>query len=227
MKRSIQAVVTAGLFTLAFFAVAHGAVGAPPTSEAARVHYRAAAQGDPEAQAKLGELYASGIEVEQSDATAFQWFMRAAAQGHSRAQLTLAEIWANGRGVPRSDTLAYRWALIARSNSVDPAIREAADRLIAAVATKLYADQIAEAVQHAAEWRPDVESSQTVAAEPAAAATKALPRKPAYDKAAAARGGKPGRPSVRARMRAESSAAAERRRLRALIMQRIARRLGL
>ena len=87
MKRSVQAVVAASIFTLGFFAVAHGAVGAPPESETARAIYKAAAQGNPDAQTRLGELYAKGFEVEQSDATAFQWFMRAAAQGRVKILL--------------------------------------------------------------------------------------------------------------------------------------------
>jgi hypothetical protein len=181
MKRSVQAIVAASIFTLGFFAIAQGAVGAPPESETARALYKSAAQGDPDAQTRLGDLYAKGIEVEQSDATAFQWFMRAAAQGHSRAQLTLAEIWTSGRGVPRSDSLAYRWALIARTNTVDPNIRDSADRLLAQVAIHLYADQIAEARQRAGEWKPDVEASQRVASEPPAAvsAAKTQARPPA------------------------------------------------
>ena len=56
-------------------------------------------------------------------------------------------------------------------------IREAADRLLAETATRLYADQIAEARQRAAEWKPDVESSQTVASEPAATSGTKPPAK--------------------------------------------------
>jgi Sel1 repeat len=253
MKRSVQAIVAASIFTLGFFAVAQGAVGAPPESETARALYKSAAQGDSDAQTRLGELYAKGIEVERSDATAFQWFMRAAAQGNSRAQLTLAEIWSNGRGVPRSDSLAYRWALIARTNSVDPDIRDSADRLLAQVATYLYADQIAEARQRAAEWKADVESSQTVAAEPAAAvgsAAKAqakpvakrgvaMPAQAAVAKAAEVRAGAHRAGAARAaptkptyvlasgsKTRAATSGSSEKRNLRARL-ERLARRLGL
>ena len=256
MKRSVQAIVAAGIFTLGFFAVAQGAVGAPPESETARALYKSAAQGDSDAQTRLGELYAKGIEVERSDATAFQWFMRAAAQGNSRAQLTLAEIWTSGRGVPRSDSLAYRWALIARTNTLDPDIRDSADRLLAQVATHLYADQIAEARQRAAEWKADVEIS--VASEPAAAAGSAakaqakpavrrgvaMPAQGAAAKAAAAkaaeaRAGAPRAGAARAaatkptyalasgsKTRAATSGSSEKRNLRARL-ERLARRLGL
>jgi hypothetical protein len=223
MKGSVQAIVVASIFAFGFFAVAHGANGAPPQSEVAKAHYKSAAQGDPEAQAKLGELYAKGYEVEQSDATAFQWFMRAAAQGHSRAQLTLAEIWANGRGVPRSDVLAYRWATIAKMNSVDPNIREAADKLIAQMTTQLYADQVADARQRASEWKPDVESSQTVQAEPAAAVSAARAQaNPPVRKAPAVKV-VPQTHSKKARPVA--SASSERRLIRAHLL-RIARRYG-
>jgi len=223
MKRPVQAIVAASILAFGFLAAAHGASGAPPQSEAAKPYYRLAAQGDPEAQAKLGEFYAKGYDVEQSDATAFQWFMRAAAQGHSRAQLTLAEIWANGRGVPRSDVLAYRWALIAKLNSVDQDIRDGADKLLAQIATNLYADQIADARQRAADWKPDVETSQTVAGEPAAAVSAAkAPARPAVQKAPVARAA----PKIHSKKeRAVSSAAAERRLLRAHIL-RLARRYG-
>ncbi len=256
MKRSVQAIVAASFFTLGFFAVAQGAVGAPPESETARALYKSAAQGDSDAQTKLGELYAKGVEVERSDATAFQWFMRAAAQGNSRAQLTLAEIWSNGRGVPRSDSLAYRWALIARTNSLDPDIRDSADRLLAQVAIHLYADQIAEARQRVAEWKADVETSQTVVAEPAvgsAAKAQAKPvakrgvtmpahaaaAKAAAAKAAEARAGahRPGATRAAAtkptyvlasgsKTRAATSGSSEKRNLRARL-ERLARRLGL
>jgi TPR repeat protein len=224
MKSSVQAIVVASIFAFGFFAVAHGASGAPPQSETAKPYYKLAAQGDPEAQAKLGELYAKGYDVEQSDATAFQWFMRAAAQGHSRAQLTLAEIWTNGRGVPRSDALAYRWATIAKMNSVDSDIRDAADKLIAQIATNLYADQIADARQRASEWKPDVETSQTIQAEPAAAvsAAKAQAKTPAR-KAPAVKAVSPRTQSKK--VRAVSSISAEKRLLRAHLM-RLARRYG-
>jgi TPR repeat protein len=239
MKKSVQTIVAASIFTLGFFAAAHGAVGAPPESETARAIYKSAAQGDPDAQTRLGELYAKGIEVEQSDATAFQWFMRAAAQGHTRAQLTLAEIWTNGRAVPRSDSLAYRWALIARTNSVDPDIRDAADRLLANSAKNLYADQIAAARQRAAEWKADVETSQTVASEPAAVSAARTQAKPAARKGGAARVGAAKASAARVaatkptyqlasggKARAALSGSSEKRNLHARL-ERLARRLGL
>ncbi|NJN05261.1 MAG: hypothetical protein HC814_01020 [Rhodobacteraceae bacterium] len=55
--------------------------------------------GDPEAQFKLGALYANGQHVDQDYAEAARWFSLAAKQGHPAAQNSLGVCFANGQGV--------------------------------------------------------------------------------------------------------------------------------
>jgi hypothetical protein len=225
MRHTTQVVIAVSIFALGYFTVTNAADGAPPESAAARGQYKSAAQGDPEAQAKLGQLYAKGFDVEQSHAAAFQWFMRAAGQGHSTAQLSLAEVWANGRGVPRSDVLAYRWALIAKNTSADPEIRQAAEKMVADIATRLSADQIADAYQRASEWKPDIEALQTIPPASAApvAARKTQPKIAVKNPAARTTGS--AHPPLR-KVTTAPTGAANKRSLQSRLMQ-LARRLGL
>lgn len=58
-------------------------------TEAAEFYKRAAEQGNPEAQNRLGLLYHNGEGVTQDHAEAERWFRRAAAQGNEEAKLNL------------------------------------------------------------------------------------------------------------------------------------------
>ena len=146
-------------------APASAASAGPPQSEPGRAYYRAAAQGSADAQASLAECYAKGLDVEQSDTAAFQWFMRAAGQGHAKAQLKLAEIWANGKGVPRNDLLAYKWAYLAAQNASEGNTRDSAEKLLGTLAKNLSTAEIGEARAYASQWKAQVESSPASPAE--------------------------------------------------------------
>lgn len=64
---------------------------------------RAAEQGDPEAQTRLGTLYQRGDGVLEDDAEGAAWYRRAAEQGHADAQFLLGFVYGNGEGVPLDD----------------------------------------------------------------------------------------------------------------------------
>ena len=57
-----------------------------------------AAAGDPAAQNRLGEKFATGEDVGRDLAEAARWYRLAAEQGYAEAQLNLGELYENGRG---------------------------------------------------------------------------------------------------------------------------------
>ena len=69
---------------------------------------KAADQGHPEAQYKLGLMYATGEGVEKSEAEAAKLFAKASEQGHTDAQSRLGFMYANGVGVEKNTAEAYK-----------------------------------------------------------------------------------------------------------------------
>jgi hypothetical protein len=69
----------------------------------------AADQGRAEAQYNLGNMFAQGHGVAQSDVEAARWFRKAADQGDADAQKNLGIMFDQGRGVAQSDVEAARW----------------------------------------------------------------------------------------------------------------------
>ncbi len=68
-----------------------------------------ARQGDPERQKALGDAYAKGDGVAQSDATAVEWYRKAASRGLASAQSALGAMIMNGRGGLRDLKQAEHW----------------------------------------------------------------------------------------------------------------------
>lgn len=68
-----------------------------------------AEQGHPDAQLKLGFMYANGQGVAQNHAEALLWFQRAAEQGYASAQGRLGFMYANGNGVTQDYAEAATW----------------------------------------------------------------------------------------------------------------------
>ena len=68
-----------------------------------------AEQGDVDAQAYLGLMYAEGKGVPEDDAEAVKWFLKAAEQGNAYAQYNLGFMYAEGEGVPEDDAEAVKW----------------------------------------------------------------------------------------------------------------------
>jgi TPR repeat protein len=54
-------------------------------------------------------MYKSGQGVDQSDATAVEWYRKAADQGHAEAQYNLGVMYERGKGVGQSDPTAAQW----------------------------------------------------------------------------------------------------------------------
>jgi hypothetical protein len=69
----------------------------------------AADQGHAEAQYNLGNMFAQGHGVAQSDVEAARWFCKAAGQGIAQAQNNLGIMFDKGRGVAQYDVEAARW----------------------------------------------------------------------------------------------------------------------
>jgi TPR repeat protein len=65
-------------------------------SRAIELYRQAAEQGNPAGQLGLGQMYASGEGVEQSNEAALEWIQRAADNGHVPAMMQLAEIYEKG-----------------------------------------------------------------------------------------------------------------------------------
>lgn len=78
--------------------------------EAARLYTLAAAQGDAEAQAALGNFYLTGRGVAKDEKQALSYFSKAAEQGHVLAMQVLAQAYRDGGfGLPRDAAQAARW----------------------------------------------------------------------------------------------------------------------
>lgn len=69
----------------------------------------AANSGNPSAQFKLAQAYASGNGVPQDDQMAFEWYSRAADQGYSDAEVDLATMYLMGDAVKEDKLQALLW----------------------------------------------------------------------------------------------------------------------
>ena len=89
------------------------------TSAALQELRRAAEQGDPEAQFKLGV----GHPDDLGDAEALTWLRAAASQGHLAAQFALASRYEGGIGVPQDYGRATSWYRLAAEQEIaDPPV---------------------------------------------------------------------------------------------------------
>lgn len=70
---------------------------------------KAAEQGNPDAQNRLGMLYSEGRGVSQDYIQAKQWFDKAAEKGHPGAQVNLGTLYFHGNGAPESEQMALSW----------------------------------------------------------------------------------------------------------------------
>jgi hypothetical protein len=116
---------------------------------ALKLYLPLAEQGNADAQAFLGYLYAVGNGVRQDYAEAVKWYQLSAAQGDLYAQVNLAGMYEEGQGVPKDYVLAYMWFNLAAAKDNIPS--EAYRDNLAKLMTP---DQIAEAQRMAREWKP-------------------------------------------------------------------------
>jgi TPR repeat protein len=68
-----------------------------------------AEQGDADAQAGLGSIYANGLGVSEDHAEALKWYRKAADQGDAGGQNYLGVMYARGTGVPQDYAEAAKW----------------------------------------------------------------------------------------------------------------------
>jgi uncharacterized protein len=123
-------------------------------AEAIRWFRRAADDGEAAAEFYLGVMFAEGQGVPQDYEEAVKWYRRAAARGDALAQYNLGIAYAKGEGVAADPVRAHMWLNVAaaRFQGSDANRRIAAANNRDAVATKMTADQLAEAQRLAREW---------------------------------------------------------------------------
>lgn len=92
----------------AWFALAQHTALPPPIVPEQAIH-RLAAEGDAEAQLRLGIRYAEGDGLIRNDAEAAKWLARAAAQGLIEAQYRYGLALLKGRGVVQDYKAAFQW----------------------------------------------------------------------------------------------------------------------
>jgi TPR repeat protein len=139
-------------------------------------------QGNAEAEARFGTLYAGGMGVVQDSAAAMAWLRAAAEQDYAPARTVIGLMYARGQGAPQDDVQAYMWLTLASHRENTLAAGE-----LATLAKKMTPAQIAAAKDAAAAWRPSGAPPPVLPAKAAgwnAAETAALARL----KAAAGRG---------------------------------------
>ena len=71
-----------------------------------RWFYRAARQGNADAENSLGTMYAGGFGVLRDYSEALKWYLRAAAKHHPTARYNLGCLCEHGLGTPRDDAKA-------------------------------------------------------------------------------------------------------------------------
>lgn len=68
-----------------------------------------AEQGEPAAQAYVGEIFEKGLGVPPDYAAAAVWYRRAAEKGYARAAINLGNLYEQGLGVPKNNAQALNW----------------------------------------------------------------------------------------------------------------------
>ena len=106
-----------------------------------------AAQGDADAQTKLGFIYHIGLGVQKDYAKAVKWYRKAAEQGNVNAQTSLGYMYGKGQGVTQDYVQAYLWSNLAAAQDHDAA-RKNRD----AIAKEMTPADISKAQAMAREW---------------------------------------------------------------------------
>jgi len=122
------------------------------TPAAITILLRTAQQGNAESQAKLAQAYLEGRGVQQSDLEAAKWYRKAAEQGNADAQSNLGVMYAQGKGVTQDYIQAHLWLNLSAAGLKGEEWEKAA-KARDAVASKMTAQQLAEAQRLAREWQ--------------------------------------------------------------------------
>jgi TPR repeat protein len=113
-----------------------------------------AAQGDAVAMYYLGILYDRGYGVPVDHAEAAKWFEKGAARGDSLSAYHIGKMYAAGQGVQKDPVAAHVWLSLSAASA--PNERDAAytRRDIRKLERGMTPEQIAEAKNRAAGWKP-------------------------------------------------------------------------
>ena len=92
-----------------------------PIDDAIEWYFKAAEQGDANAQYSLGIFYEyGGYGVEMDEVEAIKWFRKSAKQNNAQAQFELGWCYATGSGVAKDEAEAIKWLRkSAKQNNVD------------------------------------------------------------------------------------------------------------
>ncbi len=108
-----------------------------------------ARRGDAESQYQLGRFLAPDIFLAPDKESGWKWYCLAANRGHRDAQFTLGILFEWGYGPVQKDLVrAYVWYALAEGSPSAARHREQ-------IAANMTPEQIAEAEQLTAEWKPD------------------------------------------------------------------------
>jgi hypothetical protein len=108
---------------------------------------RQAESGDPQAQFKLGVMYADGTVNcnQKNDAEAARWFRKAAVQGLAVAQERLAAMCESGDGITKDDAEASFWLILAREKRDKAGVNPTPPS--ASIAPELFLDQLTKSLK--------------------------------------------------------------------------------
>ena len=114
-----------------------------------------AAEGDPVAMYYLGIIYDRGFGVPADLAEAAKWFEKGAARGDSLSAYHLGKMAETGKGVPKDPVAAHMWLSISAQKA--PNERDAAYTLrdIRKLERSMTPEQITQAKQLVANWKPE------------------------------------------------------------------------
>jgi TPR repeat protein len=94
-------------------------VGPTDPIEGVRWFRKAAVQGDPDGQYRLGSAYAYGVGLREDKSEAAKWYLKAAEQGLTIAQYMLGNAYETGDGVPKDEIEAYAFFNLAGATDKD------------------------------------------------------------------------------------------------------------
>ncbi len=115
---------------------------------------KAILQKQPDAFYNLGLMYANGDGVDQDWAEAVRWYRLAADRGQADAENSLGLRYEKGQGIDKDLVEAYKWFALSLDHTNRPADRAMAIANRDRVAKLMTAEQIAEAQNAVAAWKP-------------------------------------------------------------------------
>ncbi len=100
-------------------AYTYGVAGSIPENrqKAHEWYLKAANQGDPGAQYKIGSAYRDGDRVQKDYQKALEWYLKAANQGYPIAQVAVGSAYRNGDGIQKDYQKALEWYLKAANQN--------------------------------------------------------------------------------------------------------------